>query len=170
MLNRWLRVRFDTIGGISVFAATIFVLSGYVSVGMAALSIVSAMNFSMYVHWTCRAFSDLELTLKYVLFAYSPLHLININFSAVERIVEYLEVPQEPQAIDEKNRPPAYWPSSADNGSMLIVEDLEVKYGPDLPSVLHGISFNLKARERVGLLGRTGCGKSTLVGSLWSSK
>jgi len=133
----------------SVFAATLFVLSGYISVGMAALSIVSAMSFSQGVYWTCRGFTELEL-----------------GFNAVERVVEYLEVPQEPPAIETKNPVPAYWPSSSDNDSMLVVEDLEVKYAPELPSVLHDVSFILKARERVGLLGRTGCGKSTLAMSL----
>lgn len=78
-------------------------------------------------------------------------------------MVEYLDIPKEPPAVIENRRVPAYWPSSADNDSLLVVEDLEVKYAPDLPSVLHGVSFSLKAKERVGLLGRTGCGKSTLV-------
>ena len=76
--------------------------------------------------------------------------------SSVERVVEYLDLPQEPPAIIESNRPPAYWPSSADNSSLLVVEDLVIKYSPELPAVLHGISFSLKSRERVGLLGRTG--------------
>ncbi|KAF7291658.1 ABC bile acid [Mycena chlorophos] len=45
-------------------------------------------------------------------------------------------------------------------------ENLVVKYSPELPSVIHGISFTLKAGERVGLIGRTGSGKSTLAMSL----
>ena len=49
---------------------------------------------------------------------------------------------------------------------MLVVEDLTVKYAPDLPSVLRNVSFSLKAKERVGLLGRTGSGKSTLAMSI----
>ncbi|KAJ6539128.1 hypothetical protein B0H19DRAFT_1269480 [Mycena capillaripes] len=52
------------------------------------------------------------------------------------------------------------------NNDLLVVEDLEVKYAPSLPSVLHRINFSLKPRERVGLLGRTGSGKSTLATSL----
>jgi len=56
--------RFDVLGGISVFIATLFVLSGFISAGMAALSIVSAMNFSMSVYWTCRGFTELEMALK----------------------------------------------------------------------------------------------------------
>lgn len=51
---------------------------------------------------------------------------------------------------------PAYWPSSSNQQSLVVVEDLEVKYAPDLPAVLRNVSFSLKAGERVGLLGRTG--------------
>jgi ABC-type multidrug transport system fused ATPase/permease subunit len=78
------------------------------------------------------------------------------NCSSVERIVEYLDLPQEPPAIIESNRPPAYWPSSATNETLIVVEDLVIKYAPELPPVLHGVSFTLRAKERVGLLGRTG--------------
>jgi len=149
MLNRWLLLNFDALGAVSVFASTLFVLSGYVPVGWAALSIVSAMTFSTSVYWTCRGYTELELCLN-----------------SVERVVEFLDVPQEPPALIESKRVPAYWPSSSDSDSLVVVEDLEVKYAPELPSVLHGISFALKARERVGILGRTGCGKSTLAMSL----
>lgn len=75
--------------------------------------------------------------------------------SSVERVVEYLELPREPPAIVESSRPPAYWPSS-ENENLIVVEDLVIKYAPDLPPVLHNVSFSLKGRERVGLLGRTG--------------
>jgi ABC-type multidrug transport system fused ATPase/permease subunit len=84
----------------------------------------------------------------------------------VERIVEYLNLPQEPAPIIESSRPPAYWPSSSTKDSLIRVEDLVVKYAPELPAVLHGVSFSLRARERVGLLGRTGSGKSTLAMSI----
>lgn len=83
--------------------------------------------------------------------------------------MEFFDIPQDPPAIIESNRVPAYWPSSSASDSLLVVEDLEVKYAPELPSVLHGVSFALKAGERVGLLGRTGCGKSTLVSLAWTT-
>jgi ABC-type multidrug transport system fused ATPase/permease subunit len=76
--------------------------------------------------------------------------------SSVERVVEYLDLPQEPPAVIENSRPPAYWPSANTNNALIKVEDLVVRYAPELPPVLHGISFELRAKERVGLLGRTG--------------
>ena len=56
----------------------------------------------------------------------------------------------------ESNRVPAYWPSNVENDSLLVAENVVIKYAPDLPAVLHDVSFTLKAGERVGFLGRTG--------------
>ena len=78
------------------------------------------------------------------------------QFSSVERVVEYLELPQEPPAIIESQRPPAYWPSSTTKDPLIHVENLVIKYAPDLPPVLHDVSFSLQSKERIGLLGRTG--------------
>jgi len=86
--------------------------------------------------------------------------------SSVERVVEYLDLPQEPPAIIESSRPPAYWPSSSTKDGLIVVEDLVIKYAPELPPVLHNVSFTLNAKERIGLLGRTGSGKSTLAMSI----
>jgi energy-coupling factor transporter ATP-binding protein EcfA2 len=58
--------------------------------------------------------------------------------------------------VIESHRVPAYWPSNTKNDSLLVAENLVIKYAPDLPAVLHDVSFTLKAGERVGLLGRTG--------------
>lgn len=75
--------------------------------------------------------------------------LLLILVQSVERIVEYLDVPQEAPAIIEKNRPPAYWPSSSGE---LLVEDLVVQYAPDLPPVLRNISFTVKPSEKIGVV------------------
>ncbi|KAG1873894.1 hypothetical protein F4604DRAFT_1765807 [Suillus subluteus] len=138
MTNRWLLLNFDGLGGLAVLTTTLLALSGYVSAGTAGLCITSAMTFTSSVYW---AFS-------------------------VERVVEYLDLPQEPPAIIESSRPPAYWPSSSTKEGLLTVEDLVIKYSPELPPVLHNVSFTLSARERIGLLGRTGSGKSTLAMSI----
>ena len=67
----------------------------------------------------------------------------------MERVVEYLDIPQEAPAVIEKNRPPAYWPSSS--GS-LHVEHLVVQYAPHLPPVLQNISFTIKPSEKIGVV------------------
>ncbi|KAJ7134728.1 hypothetical protein C8R44DRAFT_610315 [Mycena epipterygia] len=116
--------------------------------GLAGLAITSALNFSQGVYLILRFWSVLELDLN-----------------CVERIVEYLDIPQEPPAIIESYRPPAYWPSNSRSDTLIRMEDVVIKYAPELPPVLRGVSFSLKAGERVGLVGRTGSGKTTLATS-----
>ncbi|KAK7038832.1 hypothetical protein VNI00_010462 [Paramarasmius palmivorus] len=86
---------------------------------------------------------------------------VETESNSMERIARYLEIDQERKPIKE-GVPPAYWPSSGD----LRVEDLSAKYSADGPTVLHSLSFDAKAGERLGIVGRTGSGKSTLTLSL----
>ena len=69
-----------------------------------------------------------------------------------------MTIEQEPKPIQEKT-PPASWPTSGE----LRVEKLSARYSPDGPRVLHDISFEVKSGERVGIVGRTGSGKSSLT-------
>ncbi|KAG8824518.1 hypothetical protein FRC19_001616 [Serendipita sp. 401] len=150
MLNRWLLLNFDALGAMAVLITTLLVLGGWISDWLAGLTITSAMNFTNAVYWTCRMITQLELDLN-----------------SVERVVEYLNLPQEPPEIIEDRRPPAYWPALGSNDQpMISVNKLVIKYAPNLPDVLHGVSFEVKPREKIGLLGRTGSGKSTLAMSL----
>lgn len=75
-------------------------------------------------------------------------------------IVEYTELPTESL---EGTRPPAAWPTE---GS-IEVDDLVVSYAPDLPPVLKGLTFSVNRNERVGVVGRTGAGKSSLTLALF---
>ncbi|TRM65424.1 hypothetical protein BD626DRAFT_454236 [Schizophyllum amplum] len=147
MTNRWLLLSFDSLGALSVLITTLFAISSF-NAGLAGLCITSAMSFTMSVYWACRFWTALELDLN-----------------SVERVVEYLDLPQEPPAVIEDHRPPAYWPS-ATSESLVSVEDLWIRYSPELPPVIQNVSFSLRGGERVGLLGRTGSGKSTLAMSL----
>ena len=77
---------------------------------------------------------------------------LELDLNSVERVVEYLDLPQEAPAVIEKSRPPAYWPS--DTGE-LVVEKLVVQYAPQLPAALHDVTFTVKPSEKIGVVSFT---------------
>ena len=87
------------------------------------------------------------------------------SLTALERLLEFLHLPQE--AARTKPTDPAagdaIWPAAG----RLEFRDVSVRYRPGLPLVLDRISFCLAARERAGIVGRTGAGKSTLMIALF---
>lgn len=80
--------------------------------------------------------------------------------NAMERIVEYSRIPIEKQ---EGIVVPARWPTQGN----LQVEGLVAGYAPDLPPVLKGLSFDVTKNQRIGVIGRTGAGKSSLTLALF---
>ena len=80
--------------------------------------------------------------------------------NAMERIVEYSRIPIEKQ---EGTVVPAHWPTEG----RLLVEGLVAGYAPDLPPVLKGLSFEVTRNQRIGVIGRTGAGKSSLTLALF---
>ncbi|KIJ66220.1 hypothetical protein HYDPIDRAFT_26589 [Hydnomerulius pinastri MD-312] len=146
LVNGWLRWRYDCLGSVVVYLTTIFVLWQGVTNGFAAVVIVQAGVFAEASRQLVRVLAQLEL-----------------DFNSVERVVEYLGVPQEAPAVIEKSRPPAYWPSTSGE---IVVENLVVRYSSDLPDVLKNLSFVVKPSEKIGVVGRTGSGKSTLALSM----
>ncbi|GBC03173.1 hypothetical protein RclHR1_00500021 [Rhizophagus clarus] len=145
--NRWLSIRYNLSGSFLAFFAGIFLLYNIDTIdsGLAGLSLSFALNFSEQIMWTIRRYSLLEMSLN-----------------AVERVCEFSELPQEAPAIIYP-RPPAAWPYEG----KIKVENLEVKYAEDLEPVLHHINFNVKGGEKIGIVGRTGSGKSTIALSLF---
>ena len=81
-----------------------------------------------------------------------------VQGNSLERIQQYMVIEQEPKATPE-GVTPAYWPTSGE----LVVNNLAAKYSVDGPKVLKDISFHIKSGERVGIVGRTGSGKSSLT-------
>ncbi|KAJ7283148.1 P-loop containing nucleoside triphosphate hydrolase protein [Mycena rebaudengoi] len=103
-----------------------------------------SVSFTSMLLWVVRGLNEFE-----------------VQANSLERIRSYVNIEHE-KPVTEAGKPPAYWPASGD----LRVENLSAKYSDDGPSVLHGISFHVKSGERIGIVGRTGSGKSSLTLSL----
>ncbi|CAH9140893.1 unnamed protein product [Cuscuta epithymum] len=82
---------------------------------------------------------------------------------SVERLKQYMHVPSEAPEIIEKNRPPINWPTKG----RVEIQNLQIRYGEGSPLVLQGISCTFEGEHKIGIVGRTGSGKTTLIGALF---
>ncbi|KAF2631314.1 hypothetical protein BU25DRAFT_361406 [Macroventuria anomochaeta] len=146
--NRWLAFRVDVVGAlVSFFAGTFVVLSvGKIDAGAAGLALTYAVTFTENVLWFVRLYSANEQ-----------------NMNSVERVKEYLDVDQEAPAVIPETRPPSNWPSK---GSVEFIS-YSTRYRPDFDLVLKNITFKILPGEKVGVVGRTGAGKSSLALALF---
>ena len=82
--------------------------------------------------------------------------------TSVERVMMYTEIDPEPGYRNETH-PPESWP----NEGSLTLQDLSLVYFKGGPKILKDISFRVSSKEKVGVVGRTGAGKSSLVSALF---
>jgi len=82
---------------------------------------------------------------------------------SIERIQQYSRIPSEAPLVVENCRPPPSWPFK---GTVDIV-NLQVRYKENLPKVLHGITCTFPGGKKIGIVGRTGSGKTTLIQALF---
>lgn len=82
---------------------------------------------------------------------------------SVERILQYSRIKSEAPLVIDSCRPPANWP----NTGTICFTNLKVRYAEHLPSVLRNITCTIPGRKKVGVVGRTGSGKSTLIQALF---
>ncbi|KAJ6840809.1 putative ABC transporter C family member 15 isoform X1 [Iris pallida] len=82
---------------------------------------------------------------------------------SVERILQYSRIPSEAPLVVESCRPPNNWPEVG----TICFQNLQVRYAEHLPSVLKNITCTIPGRKKVGVVGRTGSGKSTLIQALF---
>ncbi|KAJ6544500.1 P-loop containing nucleoside triphosphate hydrolase protein [Mycena capillaripes] len=147
-LNRWVSIRVDILGAIfSAGLAAYLVYIKHSSAGDSGFLISMAVTFTEMLLWVVKLGASRDRT--------------TLKFSSLERIQGYIYIEHEKAATTE-GKPPAYWPASGD----LRVRNLSARYSDDGPTVLHDISFHVKSGERVGIVGRTGSGKSSLTLSL----
>ncbi|KAF4399164.1 hypothetical protein G4B88_023758 [Cannabis sativa] len=82
---------------------------------------------------------------------------------SVERLNQYMCIPSEASEVIDENRPPSNWP----NVGAIEIHDLQIRYRANSPFVVDGISCRFKGGHKIGIVGRTGSGKSTLIGALF---
>lgn len=85
------------------------------------------------------------------------------NITSVERIKEYFEIPHEDEWRIEETKPPKSWP---DKGHITF-DDYHVKYREGLDDVLKGLTLDIEPSEKIGIVGRTGAGKSSMTLALF---
>lgn len=150
MVNRWFSTRIPLIGaGISAATGLAVVYSsvnGYIAAGTAGLVTLYALDFWRHLNWGVRIFSDLES-----------------RMTSVERLQFYCDLPSEKNYLGEPLDLPDHWPQSGD----LEFKNVSLRYAEHLPLVLKNVSFKVKSGSRIGLVGRTGSGKSTIFQSVY---
>ena len=143
LTTQWMALRISAIG--SLFTASVAIVVAINNTNAAAAGFI--LNFSL----------DYSKSMDEVVKRFSNLQL---NMNSTERIVEYLEIPTEAQHGDDV---PRDWPTQGH----ILLQNLSVKFAPELPDVLRRVDAEIFSGQRVGIVGRTGAGKSTLALALF---
>lgn len=118
----------------------------YLITGLAGLAATYGLNLNVLQAWVIWNLCNVEN-----------------KMISVERILQYTKIPSEAPLVIENSRPEPNWPI---NGKIEL-QNLHVQYTPSLPKVLKGITCTFQGQKKIGVVGRTGSGKSTLIQALF---
>ncbi|XP_060873076.1 ATP-binding cassette sub-family C member 4-like isoform X2 [Metopolophium dirhodum] len=115
--------------------------------GNVGLAITQVYGLAGVLQWTMRQMAELEN-----------------HMTSVERVLEYTNIPQEGsiEPCSDK-KPPLNWPS---DGQVTFI-NFYLRYEPNSPCIINHLNLNIESMQKIGIVGRTGAGKSSLVGSLF---
>ncbi|KAF9326067.1 Multidrug resistance-associated protein 1 [Podila minutissima] len=148
--NRWMHIRLEFLGSIVVLATALLAVLGRETLGpaMAGLALSYSLNATYGITLLVTSFSELQNQLV-----------------SVERIREYSEKNTEAPDVNEgvDDQLPPNWPRQ---GS-IVFKNYSTRYRQGMDLVIKDISFTVAAGEKVGIVGRTGAGKSSLTLALF---
>ncbi|KAJ2926067.1 hypothetical protein H1R20_g11028, partial [Candolleomyces eurysporus] len=146
-IQRWLGLRLDFFGNILVLGIGLFAAGFRHDVNPARIAVVLSYTLGVTM-----VFSEMV----------SQFAQNEQNMNAVERVIHYTELPPEGD-LQSPDDPPTSWPQ---NGEIQF-KNVDLVYRPGLPLVLKNVSFSIRPREKVGIVGRTGAGKTSLLQALF---
>lgn len=143
-------MRLQTISAVILYSSSLLILatlgtSHELSSGLVGFVLVNALSISNALSMIIRGWADIET-----------------RSVSLERVIEYCGLTPEAAEI-VKYRPPSKWPSKGE----IQFKHYYTKYRQDLEPVLKDINLSIKLREKIGVVGRTGAGKSTLTMALF---
>ena len=146
--QRWLSTRLDVVGVLLVFTTGILVVTSRFSVdpSIAGLVLSYILTIVQMIQFTVRQLAEVEN-----------------NMNSTERIYHYGTVLEEEAALHNDVQVRPTWPEHGE----IIFENVEMRYRAGLPLVLKGLSMHVRAGERIGVVGRTGAGKSSIMSALF---
>ncbi|KIY72285.1 multidrug resistance-associated ABC transporter [Cylindrobasidium torrendii FP15055 ss-10] len=147
-IQRWLSLRLDLLGNTLVLGIALFAAGFRTTVAPSKIGVVLTYTLSV-----TQIFSEMVTQ-----FAQNEQ-----NMNAVERILVYTGLPSEGSPEQEDADVPASWP----HAGTIKFDNVDLAYRPGLPLVLKGVNFEIKPGEKVGIIGRTGAGKSSLLQALF---
>ncbi|XP_058770273.1 ABC transporter C family member 14-like [Vicia villosa] len=143
--NAWLGFRLELLGSLIFCMSTLFMI-------ILPSSIIKPENVGLSLSY--------GLSLNGVMFwAIYMSCFIENKMVSVERIKQFSNIPSEAAWNIKDRSPPPNWPGQGH----VDIKDLQVRYRPNTPLVLKGITLSINGGEKIGVVGRTGSGKSTLI-------
>ncbi|KAG1453512.1 hypothetical protein G6F56_007556 [Rhizopus delemar] len=148
--NRWLAVRLEFMGSIIILSASLFAVldivygGSNIDAGLVGLSVSYALSVTQELNWVIRQYCEIET-----------------NIVSVERVKEYIDLPTE--KYDAPGNVSPMWPEEG----KIEFKEYATRYRPGLDLVLRNLTFSVQAKEKIGIVGRTGAGKSSLSLSLF---
>jgi ATP-binding cassette, subfamily C (CFTR/MRP), member 1 len=145
-LSLWLAYRVDIIGCLLVLGCCLLaVISDGIDAAVAGLIVSNSFQILLFFSIMSRTMGEVQ-----------------DNMGAIDRARELASLEEEHQPEKEVTTP-EQWPSKGE----ITFEGVVMPYLPGTPPVLKGINFSIREGEKIGVVGRTGAGKSSLIVALY---